>query len=168
MARGGPAAPGATVDDYKLLTFFHVFSVVVGLGVTFALPFLHGFVERRGVGPTRLMLEFSLYLEKFVILPGAALVFLFGLGLIFTDTTGYKDDMPVWLEIAIAWFVVAIAVSVFVQRRQVKEALAALEGVPDDGGFPAAYMAVTRRIQAVGGLLGLSVLGIGFLMVWKP
>lgn len=156
------------MDDYKILSFLHIVAIVIGLGVAFVFPFLLGFVERRGVGATRLALQFSRYLENVVIYPGGVLIAIFGIGLIFTDATGYKDDMPAWLEIAILWFVAAYAVAFFVQRRQVKDAIASLEGLADGAGFPPAYLALSRRVQMVSGLFILSIIGITFLMVWKP
>ncbi len=142
--------------------------MVIGLGVTFVYPFLQGFAERNGVASTRFALQFGRRLERMVVWPCAALIFLFGLGLIFSDHTGYKDDFPAWLMVAITWYVVAVAVAVFVQDRAVSEAIAALEGVADGPNLPDAYLPIGKRMQIVGGLLGLSVVGILFLMVWKP
>ena len=51
---------------------------------------------------------------------------------------------------------------------RIHELIAALDGVPDNGDFPAEYMKASRRMQAVGGFLGFSVIAITFLMVWKP
>ncbi|WP_343392272.1 hypothetical protein, partial [Candidatus Amarobacter glycogenicus] len=53
-------------------------------------------------------------------------------------------------------------------RSNVNRAIAALDGVPDNGDFPAEYAKASRRVRAVGGFLGFSVIPITFLMVWKP
>jgi len=156
------------VDSYKLQLFLHIAVVVVGLGVTFVYPFLQGWTERRGVGATRLGLEFSEHLEKLVVLPGALLILLFGTGLIFEDETGYKDDFPMWLVVSIAWFVGCLILALAVQRPTVRQALNALHGIPDDGDFPPAYMAASKKMQLVGGFLGFSAIALTFLMVWKP
>jgi hypothetical protein len=156
------------MDSYKIQLFLHVAVAIVALGATFAMPFLQGWGEQRGVGATRMALEFNHYLEKVLVIPGAILLFLFGVGLIFDDATGYKDDFPVWLMIAIAWYIAAFAIAALYQRRNVNEALATLEKVEDDGDFPPAYMAASRRIQITGGFLAFSTIAITFLMVWKP
>ena len=156
------------MDSYKLQLFLHVALVIVALGATFANPFLQGWGERHGVGATRMAMQFSSHMEKVLVIPGAILILLFGTGLIFEDATGYKDDFPMWLGIAIAWFLVAFVAGAFVQRSNVNRAIAALDGVPDNGDFPAEYMKASRRMQAVGGFLGFSVIAITFLMVWKP
>ena len=156
------------MDSYKIQLFLHVAVVIVALVATFASPFLQGWGERHGVGATRMALQFSSHMEKVLVIPGAILTLVFGTGLIFDDGTGYKDDFPWWLGVAIAWFLVAFVAGAFVQRSNVNKAIAALDGVPDTGDFPAEYMNVSRRIQVVGGFLGLSVVAITFLMVWKP
>jgi len=156
------------MDSYKIQLFLHVAVVIVALGATFCYPFIQAWGERRGVGATRMALQFSEHLEKVLVIPGAVLTLLFGLGLIFDDATGYKDDFPMWLGIAIAWFLVAFTVAAVFQRAAVSKAIDTLEGLADNADFPAAYMALSRRIQATGGFLGLSVIGITFLMVWKP
>ncbi|MCC6381322.1 MAG: DUF2269 family protein [Dehalococcoidia bacterium] len=157
------------MDSYRIQLFAHITVAVVGLGATFAYPFLQGFAERNGVGAARFSLRFMNRLENILVIPGAILVFLFGLGLMFNEYTsfgGVSEEFPTWLGIAMAWYVAAFLVAVLVQRRNVLDAIRMLEGVPDGGHFPPSYRDVSRRIQMVGGLLGVSVIGIAFMMVW--
>ena len=156
------------MNSYKLELFLHVAAVIVAMGVTFVYPFLQGQAERRGTGATRFYLEFSHFLEKFVVIPGAILLFVFGGLLIGNDRLPYKDDMPVWLTVSVVWFLAAFATAFFVQRKNILAGIAALEGVPDSAPLPEAYTAIGKRTQMVGGLLGFSVIAIAFLMVWKP
>lgn len=156
------------MDSYKLQLFLHIAAAIVGLGATFAYPFLQGFAERQGVGATRFALRVTDRIENFLVTPAAVLLFLFGLGLIFDDTTGYSDDFPTWLAVSIVWFLAAFLVANTVQRMHTRRALEALDGVPDDAPLPEAYVPIGKRMQIVGGLLALSVIGIAFLMVWKP
>ncbi len=156
------------MDSYKWLLFLHVAAVIVALGATFAYPFMQGFAERQGVAATRLFLRFSLFLERWVVIPGAVLILLFGVALIYDDATGYDDDFPAWLMWGATWFVLAFLGAVFLQRKNTNDGLRVLDGVPDGAVLPDAYKPIGTRIQIVGGLLGLSILGITFLMVWKP
>lgn len=156
------------MDSLKLELFLHVAAVIVAMGVTFSYPFLQGQAERRGTGATRFYLEFSHFLEKFVVIPGSILLFIFGGLLIGNDKLPYKDDMPVWLMVSVVWFLAAFALAFFVQRKNTLAGIKALEGVPDSSPLPDTYTAIGKRTQMVGGLLGLSVIGIAFLMVWKP
>lgn len=152
----------------RIELFIHVAAVVVALGVTFVYPFLQAFSEKNGVAATRFALRFGERLENIVVIPGAILLFIMGLLMIANGESGFKDDMPVWLTIGIVWFLAAFAVAVFVQRKNVKAGIKTLEGVPDDAALPPEYLAVSKRMQMVGGLLGLSVICITFLMVYQP
>jgi uncharacterized membrane protein len=156
------------LDSYKTQLFLHIAAAVVGLGPTFVYPFLQGFAERNGVAATRFALQFVQRLQQLVVIPGAILTLLFGIGLIFSDHTGYKDDFPAWAGVAIVWFLLAVPSAVMVNRSAVREAMTVLEGVPDGAPLPADYTPIAKRMQVVGGLFGLSVIAILFLMVWKP
>ncbi|MCZ2109310.1 MAG: DUF2269 domain-containing protein [Dehalococcoidia bacterium] len=156
------------MTTYKLELLLHVLAVIVALGATFAFPFLQGQAERRGTGATRFYLEFSHFLEKFVVIPGAILTFIFGGMLIGNDKLPYKDDMPAWLTISVIWFIAAFAVAIFMQRKNTLAGIKALEGVPDTSPLPESYAPIGRRTQIIGGLLGVSIMGIAFLMIWKP
>ncbi|MBA4181203.1 MAG: hypothetical protein C0506_11495 [Anaerolinea sp.] len=156
------------MDSFKAQLFLHILAVIVSIGATFAFPFLQAFAERSGVGATRFVMQFMVRIEKVLVIPGSILVALFGAGLIFDDETGYKDDFPAWLMAAITIFIVVVVVDLVVQQRQVKSAIDALEGAPEGAGLPAAYVPIGRRIQMVGGLEGLAIVVITFLMVWKP
>lgn len=156
------------MSSYKIELFLHIAAVVVGLGVTFVYPFLQAFSEKNGVAATRFALRFGERLENIVVIPGAIALFVFGSLLIINGDSGFKDDMPVWLMIGITWFLAAFALAMLVQRRNVKAGIRALEGVADSAPLPAEYMAISKRMQMVGGLLGLSVIAITFLMVYQP
>ena len=138
------------------------------IGATFALPFLQAFAERSGVGATRFVMQFLARIERILVIPGSIVLTLFGVALIFDDGTGYKDDFPAWLMASITIFAVVVAVDLLIQQRQVKAAIAALDGVPDSSPLPSAYTAIGKRIQIVGGLEGLALVVITFLMTYKP
>ena len=156
------------MNSYEIQLFLHIVAALVAISVTFSYPFMQAYAERRGVASTRFAMQFFQYLYKYVVNPGAVLVILFDIGLIFDDRTGYTDDMPSWLWASITIYTVAVIVAVTVQRMNVKAAIEALEGVRDDEPLPERYVAVGKRIQIVGGLLGLSVLVVLFFMVIKP
>lgn len=156
------------MESYKLLVFLHVAAVVVGLGITFAFPFLQAAAERSGVAATRFMYEAARRVENIVILPATFIILLLGVGLIFDDNTHYKDDFPAWLMAAIPWYIATGLVWWFVARKFADRALATLQGVPDNAPLPAAYYEFGKKVQMVGGILGISILGILCLMIWKP
>lgn len=153
---------------FKIELFLHVAAVIVALGVTFVYPFLQAFAEKNGVASTRFALRFGERLENIVVIPGAIALFVLGLLMIVNDDTGFKDEMPLWLTIGITWFLAAFALAMLVQRKNVKAGIKALEGVPDGADLPPDYMAISKRMQIVGGLVGLSIICITFLMVYQP
>jgi hypothetical protein len=154
------------MESYRIMLFLHIAAVVVMLGPGYVFPFLQAFSERQGVRATRLYLRFAQRISLLLIYPGYVLVAVFGVGLIFDDRTGYKDDFPRWLEFAIPWYVIAVLLDVILMRRLIADGLRALEGATDDNALPVAYVGPGRNMQMVGGLIGLSVLGVLALMVW--
>ncbi len=154
------------MEAYRIQVFLHIVAVVVAFGITFAFPFMIAFAEKNGVAATRFALKFTDRVDKMVVTPGTVIVGLLGVGLIFDDNTGYKDDFPVWLVVAIVWYVGAVGVSQTIMRSNTRASIRALEGVPDDAELPAAYRALAKQASIIGGLLGLSVVGITFMMVW--
>jgi len=154
------------MESYRIFLFLHIIAAIVALGAAFALPFLQGFCERQGVAATRLYLRFLQRLSMMLIWPGYVLVAVFGTALIFDDRTGYRDDFPRWLEFAIPWYLFIVVLDLFVMRRMVRDSLAALESATDDQSLPVAYVGIGRNMQIVGGLMGLSVMGVAALMVW--
>ena len=101
--------------SFRILLFLHIASVIA-LGATFAYPFIQALAERQGAGVTRFALQAIKRTNMYFVHPAMVLIFVFGLGLIFSDQTGYKDDMPVWLTIAIVWYLAAVGIAVFVLR----------------------------------------------------
>ncbi|MCC7363064.1 MAG: DUF2269 family protein [Dehalococcoidia bacterium] len=157
------------MDTYRIFLFLHILAVVLGLGVTFAYPFLQATAERSGTAATLFAHRAILRIETVLVYPGAALTFLFGLALMFNDYNswaGEASEIPMWLNIAMLWFIVAFAVAIFYQRRNIQAAIGALEAAPAGPTLPDAYIPIGKRIQMVGGLLGLSIIAIAFLMVW--
>ncbi len=157
-----------TWDWYRALLFVHVASVVVALGATFALPLLQPMGARGGVRTLRFVLEFTHRLETRIVGPGSGIAFLSGLALIFNDRTGYSDDMPLWLTVAVAWFLVAAVVANVFQAPNLKKAIMLLDAVPDEGPMPRGLGPLASRMRITGQMLSVSTIGVLLLMVWKP
>lgn len=154
------------MESYELLTFFHIAVIVVGFGSTFSFPFLQAFAERQGVAATLLAQRAISRITTFLVLPASILTPLLGVGLIIE--LDYLDDFPAWLMAAITWYIVAFLIAVVVINPAVARAIQVLEAAPDGPDLPEEYLPLSKRLQMAGGLLGLSIIGIAFLMVWKP
>ena len=164
----GPDAGFNAYDIYRALVFVHVTAALVAFGSTFAIPVLQPLAARGGVVTLRMALKFSESLERLIIAPGSLVVIASGVGLMFSDMTGYRHDPPLWLLIAIGWVVVVLALAIGVNGPATRRAIVMLEATPGDGPLPPALGSITRRVTIVGQVMSLSVIAVLFLMVWKP
>ncbi len=164
----GPAAGLNAYDIYKALVFVHVTAALVAFGSTFAIPVLQPLAARGGVVTLRMALKFSESLERLIIAPGSLVVIASGVGLMFSDMTGYDDNPPLWLLIAIGWVVAVLALAIGVNGPATRRAIAMLEATPDDGPLPPTLGSITRKVTIVGQVMSLSVIAVLFLMIWKP
>lgn len=164
----GPDAGLNAYDIYKALVFVHVTVALIAFGSTFAIPVLQSIAARGGVATLRMGLKVSEALERIIVAPGSFIVIATGIGLMLSDMTGYRDNTPTWLIVAMAWVAVALVLANGVQGPNLKKAIRLLEDTPADGPMPAALGPIAGRLKIVGQLLSLSTVGVMFLMIWKP
>jgi hypothetical protein len=164
----GPEAGIPLYDSYKALLFLHVTIALITFGSTFAMPVLQPMAARGGVVTLRLALKFAQQLERAIITPGSFLVIATGVGLLLSDQTGYRNDVPAWLVISLAWVLGALVLAHGVQGPNLRRAVQILEDVPDTGPMPRELAPIAKRMKVTGQLLSLSTLGLMFLMIWKP
>lgn len=156
------------LNAYKILRLLHIVVAVVAFGSTFGLPVLMPLAGRGGVATLRLALQFQEQLEAKIVVPGSLLVAATGGGLILSDVSGYQDDLPAWIIIALGLWVAAAVVAMAVQSPATRRALEILENAEDDGPMPDAIGPIAGRLSKVGMLLGLSAIASLFLMTWRP
>lgn len=156
------------MEGYRAEVFLHVIFVIVGLGGIFVTPMLQAVAERHSTGATRFYLAYVRRMLRIFVLPGAVIVFIVGGMLMSSDHFYGHDDPPAWLVAAIIWFVVAAVLGGIALRSTLRAAGAALEGVADSAPLPEAYRPLGVRLQVIFGLLGVSIIGIAFLMVQQP
>lgn len=164
----GPDAGLNAYDIYRGLVFVHVTAALVAFGSTFAIPVLQPIAALGGVVTLRMALNVSERLERVIVGPGSIVVVATGVGLMLSDMTGYRDDPPVWLLVAIGWVIATLVLANGVQGPTLRRAIALLENAPDDEPIPAALGPIAGRLKLVGQLLALSTIGVLFLMIWKP
>jgi hypothetical protein len=169
---------------FTLFLFLHVGAAIIAFGPTFVFPLvgalaskepMHGnFGARLNVAILdRLVLPFALSMP----VTGIFLIYLADIDLI--DRSGW------WLDIAIAFYVLAIGVAFFLQRPQLKKLVhlttrppspddrpslgssGAVAGEPPPGPLPG-LVETTRQIQRNGAIMGVSLIVIVLLMVVKP
>lgn len=156
------------MQGYRSELFLHVIFVIVALGPLFITPLLQATAEKRGTGAVQLYLDFLERAMRLFMLPGALVVFVMGGILMSSDHFYGHDDPPAWLVASMLWFVVAAVFGGVGLRRTMRQARAALNGVPAEAPLPATYRDAGVWMQVILGVLGLSVIGIAYLMVQQP
>ncbi len=156
------------LNVYKVLRLVHIVVAVIAFGSTFGIPVLMPLAGRGGVATLRVALHFAEQLEEKIVVPGSLLVAATGGGLILSDLSGYQDDLPAWIIVAIALWVIAAVVAFAVQNPAVKRALAVLEDADDTGPVPQALGPIAGQLDRVGKVLALLAILSLFLMTWRP
>lgn len=156
------------LNAYKILRLAHIVVAVVAFGSTFGIPVLMPLAGRGGVATLRVALHFAEALEQKIVVPGSLLVAATGGGLILSDVSGYQEDLPAWIIIALGLWVAAAVVAMTVQSPAVRRALEVLESADDNGPVPEAIGPIAARLDLVGKILGLSAIASLFLMTWRP
>lgn len=160
-----------------LVTLFlvlHVLGAIIVFGPSFAFPFIANQV-RKTPQHGHFAAVVSEIIERRLILPGAVVQGITGVGLILTTGRDLLSSANRWLLIAIVLYAIAIGFAFFVQARNAEKMVhltANMPPGPPPAGAPAGpppEIAATGKALAQGGqLLSLLVIAIVILMVTKP
>jgi uncharacterized membrane protein len=155
---------------YDLLLTLHVLAVVVGLGPTFAYPFLQVAAERSAPRSIPYFARVMQRIDRIFVIP--ALLLIPATGILVVVEGGLSFGLP-WvsagfLVIAIL-LVLELAILLPCERRMAD--LAERDIAASGGAEPALsaeYRAVSRRFAMVGGFASLLVVIAVVVMVLKP
>jgi uncharacterized membrane protein len=147
------------MSQYLLLKFIHILVAILALGTSAGLSIA---LEFYGSHPTHgpFLLRAIGRIVAFVVLPGYVLMLVTGLWMVnmaWPLTTGWIQRAMVLWAVGIAGL--AIFLAVFRRQRRVLEA---------EGPSSASYKRVSLLGRGLGGGLGLVVIMILYLMVFKP
>jgi len=160
----------ASFTWFDLWLILHIFAVMIAFGPTF----LFGAIVALGRKKPQHMAfaaEVTDFLERRVTIPVAAVVPFLGLAMIFTGHFNlWKSE---WLIISIILYTITFAFGVLVQNKNSARMVELLNsmppGPPPAGAEPPAEVATLgRKLQMGGAFLGLMILAILVLMVWRP
>jgi hypothetical protein len=154
-----------------LFLFLHIGGVIVAFGPTIAFPFLGASAAKEPMHGN-FALRVSELIGERVVEPGAAFVFLMGVGLIVTR--GYNPLTELWLLVSIILFLIIFIYSLTVQVPRVRKMVAmtsgpppaAAEGVP--AGPPPEFAELAAKSARAGMLSTVGLFILVFLMVFKP
>ena len=157
----------------QLFLFLHVLGAIAVFGPTFIFPMIAS-ATRAAPQHGHFAAELSHRIETKVVIPGAIVQGLTGLGLIITVGVDPTSAPWRWLLIGISLYLVAILYAIFVQAPAAKrmvELTGAMSGPPPAGaagGPPPELLATGKKLQQGGIFLTVLIVLIVLLMVLKP
>jgi uncharacterized membrane protein len=159
-----------------ILLFLHVLGAIAVFGPTFAFPLI-GSMGGRDPMHANFATRVSLAIEEKIVLPGAVVQLITGLGLIVF--VPFNLIQTHWLLLALIIFLITIGFAYFVQAKSIEHLVELTSApppamAPSDGpgaapaGPPPAVLAAVQRIQRGGIGMTVALIVIIFLMVVKP
>lgn len=151
-----------------LLLFLHVLAAIVAFGPGFAAMVVGPMVAREPQH-ANFYARTQVATSRWIITPLALSMAVTGIGMILVR--GWTDIVAgrLWLEVAIALYVVAIVFSFAVQAPAGARLVALTAAPPSPGSAPKPDVPRTaRRLRNGGIFLSLLVVVIAFLMIVKP
>jgi uncharacterized membrane protein len=150
---------------FAFLLSVHILCAIVGLGPTFAFAFL-GIISQKNPGSARAIQQAVLLISTRLVIP---LALILGLSGVFLITNQHiKLDKNPWLGAGIILYLLVLGAALFYQVPNERKIIALL---PEAGGPPSDPPTLKKLVngqRVVGTAMGVAVLVIVVLMVWKP
>ena len=159
----------------QLFLFLHVIGAIAVFGPTFAFPII---VSQAQKSPQNLPFAVVLneYIERRLVIPGAIVQGITGVGLILILQADLASSAYRWLIGGIVLYLIAILFAIFVQAKNAEEMVRLTSGGPPPGPTPAGapagpppeIVAMGKKLQQGGMILTVLIVLIVILMVTKP
>lgn len=149
-------------------SILHIAGVIVAFGPLIALPIIGARAAKEPIHGN-FALRAGAFLSESVVLPGAAFVFLMGVGLIWAR--GWNPFTELWLGLAIVLLLGNMSYGFFVQLPTVRKMIALTSSPPVAGataGPPPEFLALSSKAARGGQILTAVIFIILALMVVKP
>lgn len=151
---------------HDLWLFLHVLGAIAAFGYGFASPII-GSMASREPQHANWYLRASQRVTDLLVLPVAVSLFVTGT-LLVVETGGFKRFQEPWLTVAFVIYVLAILAILFVQRPATSRVIALTSDTVGVGAAEAEVERLSRRMRMVGMALGVAVIVIVALMVYRP
>lgn len=159
----------------QLFLFLHVFGAIVVFGPVYLFPVIAS-RARHSPGSGSFAAALSEFISERIVLPGAVIQGITGVGLILILGADLTSSAYRWLVIGIVLYLIAISYAAFVQRPIVAKMVHLLSSGPPPGspppgaptGPPPEVAATARQLQRGGMLSAGLIFLIVVLMVTKP
>jgi hypothetical protein len=152
---------------FHLWLILHIMAVVAAFGPTFAFGLIAALGQKKPQHAA-FAVEVMDTIQRRMTIPVAVAVPILGTLLIYTGHFDlWKSE---WLLIAIGLYIVLFGFAVFVQNPNSARMLQLLSAPPPPGtaGPPPEVAALGKKLQMGGAFLGVLILSILVLMVWRP
>lgn len=151
---------------YTFVLFLHIALVIVAFGVSFGYPIMFGLAAKEPAH-SNFALRVSREQYRKVMLPLLVITPFLGLTLIFISPLDWDLWRSEWLVISISIYTAAFFFAALVQERTTERLIELTDGQPRGEDLPEIERLV-KRSQIGGALLGLAVMVVLLMMVWKP
>jgi uncharacterized membrane protein len=154
---------------FPWLLFLHVLGAIVAFGPTFAFSII-GAQGGKEPQHANFGTRVSHLISSRLVYPIGITLPITGLAMMAVRQINPLERTFWWLGIAIVLYIIAYGYSFFLQRPIVERVIEMTSAPPPPGatGPPPELMALVKRIQQGGMLLGILLVAIVFLMVVKP
>jgi uncharacterized membrane protein len=153
-------------EVFPWLLFLHVMAAIVAFGPTFAFSII-GAMGGAEPQHANFATRVSHRVGDILVEPFAISMFITGVLLIWAADIPLLDPNWRWLQVAIVLYLVALGLSLFVSRPNVKRIIA-LSGDGAAGPPPPEMLKAIGTVQRIGMILTVLLVAIVFLMVVKP
>jgi uncharacterized membrane protein len=159
----------------QLFLFLHVMGAIAVFGPTFAFPIIVSQAQKSPQhGPFAAAV--TEYIERRLVIPGAIVQGITGVGLILILGVSLTDPLWRWLIAGISLYLIAILFAIFVQAPNAEKMVHLTSGGPPPGpppagapaGPPPEIVAMGKKLQRGGMVLTVLIVLIVILMVTKP
>lgn len=157
----------------QLFLFLHVMGAIAVFGPTFIFPIIASHAQR-APQHSSFAAALSEYIERRLVIPGAIVQGITGVGLIIILGLDLTASTSRWLIGGIVLYAIAISFAIFVQAPAAEKMVhltAAMSGPPPAGapaGPPPEIVATGKKLQQGGMLLTVLIVLIVILMTTKP
>jgi uncharacterized membrane protein len=154
------------VNWFLFWLFAHILAAVIAFGPLFVFPII-GTLAAQAPQHMRFALELNHRISTRLVVPLGLTMLISGSGLIWTSDINFFRTT--YLIVAVALYLVALAISIMVLVPITKQSLRIAEGMPAAGdSLPPQIQALIRRAQIFGGLEMVLFLAIISLMIIQP
>lgn len=147
---------------FTTLKFVHILLAIVAVGFNSAYGLLIGRARKAGTAELTFALRTVKFMDDYIANPCYVLLLLTGVGMVHSSPYGWS---PKWIHGSMTLLVVAFVLGIGFYTPTLRKQIAALER---GGAHDPEFVRLSKRGSMLGGILGLIVVVIVALMVFKP